>query len=70
MSAPAPILQVVFDAPLRRSFDYLAPAGGRLPQPGERVLVPFGRQKAVGLVTAHATESALPRARLKPARMS
>jgi primosomal protein N' (replication factor Y) len=61
-----PVLQVVFDTPLRSSFDYLPPAGGRLPQPGERVRVPFGRQRAVGLVIAHAADSALPRARLKP----
>jgi len=67
LSEPAPILQVVFDTPLRRSFDYLAPAAGPLPRPGERVRVPFGRQRAVGLVVAHAAESALPRAQLKPA---
>jgi primosomal protein N' (replication factor Y) len=63
----APILQVVFDTPLRRSFDYLAPAGLPLPQPGVRLRVPFGRQRAVGLLVAHATSSALPRAQLKPA---
>jgi len=67
LSDPAPVLQVVFDTPLRQSFDYLAPVGQPLPQPGARVLVPFGRQKAVGLVVAHAATSALPRARLKPA---
>jgi len=67
LSNPADILQVVFDTPLRQSFDYLAPAGRPPPRPGERVRVPFGRQTAIGLVIAHATSSALPRARLKPA---
>lgn len=63
---PGPILQVVFDTPLRSSFDYLPPAGGPVPQPGERVRAPFGRQRAIGLVVAHAAASPLPTARLKP----
>jgi primosomal protein N' (replication factor Y) len=66
LSNPATILQVVFDTPLRRSFDYLAPAGLAPPQPGARVRVPFGRQRAIGLVVAHAASSAMPRAQLKP----
>ena len=60
-----PVLQVVFDTPLRSSFDYLPPADGRVPAPGERVRAPFGRQRAVGLVVAQAAASELPRARLK-----
>ena len=32
-----PILKVVFDTPLRSSFDYLPPAGAPVPQPGGRV---------------------------------
>jgi primosomal protein N' (replication factor Y) len=60
-----PVLQVVFDTPLRSSFDYLPPAGGRVPAAGERVRAPFGRQRAVGLVVAQAAASELPRARLK-----
>jgi primosomal protein N' (replication factor Y) len=66
LAIPGPILQVVFDTPLRSCFDYLPAAGTSVPQPGERVRAPFGRQRAVGLVVAHAAESALPRARLKP----
>jgi primosomal protein N' (replication factor Y) len=66
LTIPDPVLQVVFDTPLRSSFDYLPAAGERVPGPGERVRAPFGRQRAVGLVVAHAAESALPRARLKP----
>ena len=65
MAKTPPILQVVFDTPLRRCFDYLPAAGERIPAPGERVRVPLGRRRAIGLVAAHATESSLPRARLK-----
>ncbi len=56
---------MVFDTPLRRSFDYLPPANRVAPRPGERVLAPFGRQRAVGVVAAIASESALSRAQLK-----
>jgi primosomal protein N' (replication factor Y) len=66
LTATAPILQVVFDTPLRRRFDYLALADAPPPRPGERVRVPFGKRRAVGIVAAHAETSALPRARLKP----
>ncbi|MGH8244153.1 MAG: primosomal protein N', partial [Steroidobacteraceae bacterium] len=66
MNSPPPILQVVFDTPLRRSFDYLPAAGARVSRPGERVRVPLGRRRAIGLVAAHADESTLPRPRLKP----
>ena len=66
MTATPPILQVVFDTPLRQRFDYLAAADAPLPRPGERVRVPLGRRRAVGIVAAHSDTSALPRARLKP----
>ena len=66
MGSDSTILQVVFDTPLRRRFDYLPPAGASpTPRPGERVLAPFGRQRAVGIVAAFAVGSALPRAKLK-----
>ncbi len=60
-----PILQVVFDTPLRRRFDYLPQDGVAVALPGERVRVSLGRGRAIGIVAAHATESSLPRARLK-----
>ena len=66
MSKSVPILQVVFDTPLRRCFDYLAAADAPPPRPGERVRVPLGRRRAIGIVTAQADASLLPRARLKP----
>ena len=65
LTSSAPILQVVFDTPMRQSFDYLPAAGAPPPGPGQRVRVPFGRQRAIGIVAAHAESSALPRARLK-----
>ncbi|MGL6222943.1 MAG: hypothetical protein ACRC6L_05100, partial [Steroidobacteraceae bacterium] len=46
------ILVVAIDAPLRRVFDYLAPAAcdpARL-RPGQRVWVSFGRRKVVGVI--------------------
>ncbi len=66
MSDSLPILQVVFDTPLRLCFDYLAAGDTPAPRPGARVRVPLGRRRAVGVVAAHAGASTLPRARLKP----
>ncbi|MBM5810798.1 MAG: primosomal protein N' [Gammaproteobacteria bacterium] len=59
------MLQVVFDTPLRRRFDYLPPADGPVPAPGARVRAPLGRRTAVGVVAAVADHSELPRSRLK-----
>jgi primosomal protein N' (replication factor Y) len=50
---------------MRRSFDYLPAPDTTPPQPGERVRVPFGRQRTIGIVAAHAESSELPRAQLK-----
>ena len=66
MSEQSPVIQVVFETPMRQSFDYLPAAGQPPPRPGERVRVSFGRQRAVGVVVAQAETSALPRPRLKP----
>ena len=65
----APILAVAIDAPLRRLFDYRAPThcdpnGLR---PGQRVWVPFGRRKAVGVIVELRERSDIPAARLKSA---
>ena len=63
-----PILQVVFDTPLRRSFDYLPPADSAAPpRPGQRVLVPLGRRRTVGVIAVLAARSELPADRLKHA---
>ncbi|HUG04086.1 MAG TPA: primosomal protein N' [Steroidobacteraceae bacterium] len=65
MTPESRIIQVVFDTPLRRRFDYLPAAGGEVPRPGMRVLAPFGRQRAIGVVTGIAATSTLPQAQLK-----
>ena len=63
------ILGVAIDAPLRRLFDYRPPAdvdAGGL-QPGQRVWVPFGRRKTVGVIVEVRDSSELSEARLKRA---
>ncbi len=68
----SPIARVALDTPLRRVFDYLPPRTleppepGRTVAPGVRVLVPFGRQRLVGVVLEVADTSDLPSDRLKP----
>ena len=54
------IVKVAVNVPLSREFDYLPAAGAPLPQPGSRVLVPFGHRRQTGVVTALAGESELP----------
>jgi primosomal protein N' (replication factor Y) (superfamily II helicase) len=63
------ILQVALDTPLRRVFDYLppAPASPSLPQLGVRVLVPFGRQRLIGILVGIVAESAVAPLKLKTA---
>jgi len=61
------IFRVALDTPLRRLFDYLAPAPGAVePSVGARVRVPFGRQRRVGIISAIADKSEVPAGRLKP----
>ena len=43
------VLRVALPLPLPTLFDYLPPAAA-MPPPGSRVLVPFGRDKLVGVV--------------------
>ncbi|MGH8135577.1 MAG: primosomal protein N' [Steroidobacteraceae bacterium] len=61
------ILQVVLDTPLRRKFDYLQAAAGATAVPGQRVRVPLGKRRAVGVIAAISDRSELPAARLKRA---
>lgn len=64
MTQPA-ILRIALDTPLRRLFDYLPPRDALVPKVGTRVRVPFGRQRLVGVVVAHAASSELPSEKLK-----
>jgi primosomal protein N' (replication factor Y) len=62
------ILQVALDTPLRRVFDYLPPSAAQeMPRLGVRVLVPFGRQRLIGILVGIVSESLLPLAKLKAA---
>ncbi len=64
-----PVFRVALDAPLRRLFDYLAPADTDPTQirPGFRVRVPFGKQSIVGVVADIVVTSSVPANRLKRA---
>ena len=63
------ILQIAIDTPLRQVFDYLPPANRAQEPPilGVRVLVPFGRQRLIGILVGIVAESAVPAAKLKSA---
>ena len=60
-----PIVKVAVDVPLSREFDYLPAAGDPLPQPGCRVLVPFGHRRQTAMVTALAAKSELPGSKVR-----
>ncbi len=60
------IHQVALDTPLRRVFDYLPGQDGHPALAGSRVLVPFGRQRMVGVVVGQTNSSELPTEKLKP----
>ncbi|MBD2857703.1 primosomal protein N' [Spongiibacter sp. KMU-158] len=57
VSKPA-IIEVAVPCPLRRSFDYLLTGKEtHAPQPGQRVLVPFGNRRLVAVIIALKTQS-------------
>ncbi len=58
------ILAVAIDTPLRRVFDYRAPADGAV-TPGQRVWVPFGRRRVVGVVIEVRATSDVPANKLR-----
>ncbi len=64
-----PILRLALPSPLRRLFDYRAPAD--LPQvdwqPGMRLRVPFGRREVIGILIEVSARSEVPEHKLKPA---
>jgi primosomal protein N' (replication factor Y) len=54
------VLKVALPVPLRQVFDYLDAGDGATPQPGQRVVVMFGRRKMIGVIVEIATGSELP----------
>ena len=61
------VLRVALPLPLPTLFDYLPPAVGGVVRPGCRVLVPFGRGQAVGVVVATGVEASVGTGKLKRA---
>ena len=59
------ILAVAIDTPLRRTFDYRAPAGQPDLVPGQRVWVPFGRRRVVGVIVGRRDRTHVPAAKLR-----
>jgi primosomal protein N' (replication factor Y) len=66
---PDAILRLALPSPLRRLFDYLAPAGiaRSALQPGMRLRVPFGRREMIGVLIEITDHSEVPADKLKPA---
>ncbi|SQJ31781.1 Primosomal protein N' [Serratia rubidaea] len=60
-----PVVHVALPVPLTRTFDYLLPQGLQ-PVVGARVCVPWGKQRAIGIVTGCSESSELPLEKLKP----
>ena len=54
------ILRVAVPLPLPGLFDYLPPGHTTMPLPGQRVVVPFGPRRLVGVVVSTASGSELP----------
>ena len=64
------ILEIALPVPLRKTFDYVlldqsSPSDNSI-QPGQRVVVPFGRQTLVGIVIREKSDSEHPVEKLKP----
>lgn len=66
-----PILRIIVPSPLRRSFDYLAPAGIDLKQlkPGIRIKVPWRNENMIGILQEVVATSAVPKEKLKTAEL-
>jgi primosomal protein N' (replication factor Y) len=66
--AQTSVLRVAVPVPVRRLFDYWAPAGDPPPEPGVRVRVPFRGQTRIGVVAEVAAEPSVAPERVRPAR--
>lgn len=61
------IIGVAIDTPLRRAFDYRAPPQQPEIRPGQRVWVPFGRRRVVGVVLECRDRTDVPAGKLRTA---
>ena len=59
-TSPKSILRVALPVPLRQIFDYLPAQHDVMPLEGQRVIVPFGRRKMVGVIVDVTDKSDLP----------
>ncbi len=66
---PDVILRLALPSPLRRLFDYRAPAAmaRQTLTPGMRIRVPFGRREMIGVLVEVCAQSEVPADKLKPA---
>jgi primosomal protein N' (replication factor Y) len=66
MQAPVKntVLSVALPVPLRQLFDYLPAENEHAPRAGQRVVVPFGRRKLVGVIVKISNRSDMPLERL------
>ncbi|MEQ4694157.1 MULTISPECIES: primosomal protein N' [Providencia] len=59
------VVQVALPVPLNRAFDYCLTDNMPIPPIGGRVMVPFGKRQALGIVVNHSHTSELPEDQLK-----
>ena len=64
-----PYLAIAVDTPLRRLFDYRVPAAidVSMLQPGQRLWVPFGKRRAIGILVELRADSDVPADKLRAA---
>jgi primosomal protein N' (replication factor Y) len=64
-----PYLAIAIDTPLRRLFDYRMPPGADVStlQPGQRLWVPFGRRRALGILVELRDHTLVPDGKLRAA---
>lgn len=65
MTMQSIILEIALPVPLKKNFDYLAPRELETLTPGSRLLVPFGKQKLVGILVGQRDKSSIASSRLK-----
>lgn len=64
---PESILRVAINTPLMQLFDYLPPVDDTSAHRGQRIVVPFGRTRRVGIICDVRASSEIPRDRLRRA---